>query len=311
MPTPTVSVVIPTRNRAHYLQECLGSVFAQTYTQYEILVVDDGSTDGTQSLLAPLEAQGAIRYFRREPAGVSAARNFGVQQSRGQYIAFLDSDDLFEPSKLQKQVSLFEANPHLGFVHCWFTKFNETGELGVRDTSVFRGQVYPSMLTEWSVLMAMPCLLVRRDVFLEVGGFDEHMRWAEDLDLWRRIARHYPLDLVPESLVRVRVHAASTSFDKTHSSQGFVHYMEKALAEDAALSPGFRRAAWAKLYTNLAQNLLGEGGGLQMQLARQHVRTALGYRALHWPAWGVWLTSWVPGGLRRGLAAAWRRLRYG
>jgi glycosyltransferase involved in cell wall biosynthesis len=274
-------------------------------------VVDDGSTDGTKELLAPLAQKNSIRYGRREAKGVSAARNHGISLARAAYIAFLDSDDLFLPTKLEKQYSVFSRDKDLGFVHCSFSKFDdESRDLGVRDTSLFQGQIYPDMLLEWSVLMAMPCMLMRTDVLKEVGGFDEQMTWAEDLDLWRRIARYYRVGVVPEALVKVRVHAASTSFDKTSSSKGFERYLEKAFAEDSELTKDFRKRATAKMYTKLAQNLLGEGGEVQMKQARQLARRALAARPFQLSASASWLVSFLPRALRNRLATGLRSARY-
>ncbi len=212
MAVPNISVVIPTRDRAGYILEALDSVFAQTYTDYEVIVIDDGSRDETQKLLGPLIQQGKIQYQFQKSSGVSAARNRGVKAAQAPYIAFLDSDDLFLPTKLEKQLIIFDQNPKLGFVHCCFSKFDSSErDLGIRDTSRFDGWIYPKMLLEWSILMAMPCMLMRKDAIIEAGGFDEEMSWAEDLDLWRRIARLYPIGVVSEPLVRVRVHNASTT----------------------------------------------------------------------------------------------------
>lgn len=311
MTDPLVSVVIPTRNRAQYILRSLDSVFAQTFTNYEIVVVNDGSTDNTKELLTPLIQKGSIRYEWQEAKGVSAARNYGVRLARAPYIAFLDSDDLFLPTKLEKQISIFSKDKELGFVHCSFSKFDDEGhDLGVRDTSRFQGQIYPNMLLEWSVLMAMPCMLMRADVLKEVGGFDEQMTWAEDLDLWRRIARRYRVGVVPKDLVKVRVHAASTSFDKTGGSRGFERYLEKAFAEDTGLGEGFRKQATAKMYAKLAQNLLGEGGGQQMKQARQHALRALAARPLQLSAMATWLASFLPRSMRHTLVGGLRSLRY-
>lgn len=311
MANPLVSVVIPTRNRGQYISQALDSVFAQTFTNYEIIVVDDGSTDNTKELLTPLIQKGSIRYELQDAKGVSAARNYGVRVARAAYIAFLDSDDLFLPTKLEKQLSVFSRDKELGFVHCSFSKFDDQGQdLGVRDTARFQGQIYPSMLLEWSVLMAMPCMLMRADVLKEVGGFDEQMTWAEDLDLWRRIARRYRVGTVPEALVKVRVHAASTSFDKTGGSRGFERYLEKAFAEDPGLKEGFRKQAAAKMYAKLAQNLLGEGGAEQMQQARQHALRALAARPLQLSAMATWLASYLPMRVRHTLVGGLRSLRY-
>jgi glycosyltransferase involved in cell wall biosynthesis len=307
MVAPTISVVIPTRNRAAYLLEALRSVFEQTYRDFEIIVVDDGSTDGTQQALESLVNQKTIRYLLRDPKGVSAARNFGIEQAQGKYIAFLDSDDLFLPTKLAKQIQVLQMKPGLGFVHCWFRKFNDDGaDLGIRDTSRFQGAVYPQMLLEWSVLMAMPCMLMSKKAIEEAGGFDEKMTWAEDLDLWRRIARHYEIDLVPEALVKVRVHQSSTTSDKTNSGDGFVRYLDKALEEDAGLDTRFRQEAKARMYTKLAQNLLGQGGRLQMRIARQHAAKAISQRPLRAAGWLAWIGTLIPSGIRRQLT---KRLR--
>lgn len=311
MAAPLVSVVIPTRNRAAYVQQALQSVFAQTNRDYETIVVDDGSTDETAQVLQPLIQQERIRYFARAQRGVSAARNFGVSRAAGNYIAFLDSDDVFLPSKLEKQLQVFRAKPELGFVHCWFSKFSDDGrDLGTRDTSRFRGRIYPDLLLEWSVLMAMPCMLMRKASFEAAGGFDEHMTWAEDLDLWRRMARQFEVDLVPEPLVKVRVHADSTSFDKSKAGEGFVRYLDKALHEDRSLSEGFRREARARMYTKLAQNLLGEGGPAQMRIARQHATLAVQQQPLRLAGWLTWLASLLPLAARKWLAGGLRRSRY-
>ncbi len=297
MADPLVSVIIPTRNRAQYILQALDSVFTQTFTNYEIIVVDDGSTDRTKELLVPLIQEESIRYERQEAKGVSAARNFCISLARAPYIAFLDSDDLFLPTKLEKQ--------------CSFFKFDDEGrDLGLRDTTHFQGQFYPSMLLEWSVLMAMPCMLMRADVLKKVDGFDEQMTWAEDLDLWRRIARRYRVGVVPEALVKVRVHATSTSFDKTHGSHGFERYLEKAFAEDLSLSASFRRRATAKMYAKLAQNLLGEGGAEQMKQARQHAQQALAAWPLQLSALATWLASFLPKSMRHAIASGLRTIRY-
>lgn len=311
MTDPLVSVVIPTRNRAQYILQALDSVFTQTFTNYEVIVVDDGSTDNTKELLAPLIRKGSMRYEQQEARGVSAARNHGIRLARAPYIAFLDSDDLFLPTKLEEQLRIFLSEKDLGFVHCSFSKFDDLGrDLGVRDTSRFQGRVYPGMLLEWSVLMAMPCMLMRADVLKEVGGFDEQMTWAEDLDLWRRIARRYRVGVIREALVKVRVHASSTSFDKTGGSKGFERYLEKAFAEDPELDEGFRKRATAKMYAKLAQNLLGEGGAEQMKRARRHAKRALAARPLQLSALVTWLASFLPKSVRHIVASELRSVRY-
>lgn len=311
MASPTVSVVIPTRDRAQYIVEAIESVLAQTYPDYEIIVIDDGSTDSTRESLAQYVKNDRLRYERQDALGVSAARNHGVRLARGRFIALLDSDDLFLPTKLEKQMALFGQDPELGFVHCNFSKFDDQDrELGVRDTSRHQGSIYPQILQEWSVLMAMPCMLVRKVVFETVGGFDEQMSWAEDMDLWRRIARKYPVGTVSEALVKVRVHSASTTFGKVGAADGFKRYLDKAFVEDPALSPMFRRRAYAKMHAKLAQNLLGEGGTAQMHIVRDHSLKALANWPLQISAVFSILASLLPSGVRRSLVNFSRNRRY-
>lgn len=308
----TVSVVIPTRNRGAYILQALESVFAQTYPDYEIIVVDDGSEDETAEILQPLAKAGKLRYITQPASGVSAARNRGVAEAAGRYIAFLDSDDLFMPSKLEKQVALFERHPQLGFVHCWFSKFDDAGrDLGLRDTSRFDGQIYPAMLQEWDVLMAMPCMLMRKDALQAAGGFDTAMRWGEDLDLWRRMAMRHPVSLVREDLVGVRVHGSNISTQRREAVSHFERYLDKAFADDPALSANFRRQTYARLYTSFARNLLGEGRAQDMRLVRQLCGRALAAWPLAWGGVVPWLASFIPSGARQRLAAWVRRRRYG
>lgn len=309
--TPVVSVIIPTHNRAALVQEAVKSALAQTFTGIEIVIVDDGSVDGTETALQPLTKTGRVRSIRQANAGPAAARNRGIREARGEWVAFLDDDDLFEPDKIEKQMALAARMPDARFIHSDFRKFNEESpDLGVRDTSWFSGDMYPGILEHWSTLMASPCVMVRRDVLAEVGGFDETMRWAEELDLWRRIARKYPFFHVPEPLTKVRQQAVSLSSDKSRAADPYRIMLEKAFADDPKLDEAFRRRALAAMYTNVSHNLLGEGGATEMRLARGFARTALGYRPLEAGAWAGLAASFIPRGVRGRLAGVVRQLRF-
>lgn len=309
--TPIVSIIIPTYNRAALVQQAIASVLAQTYTDFECIVVDDGSLDDTKAALQPLIAGARIHYAHQPNAGLSAARNHGLRLARGAYISFLDDDDLYEPRKLARQVEYMKAHPDAMLVHCWFRKFSDQNpDLGLRKTDWFQGWIYPQMLSYWRMLMATPCLMFRRELFDEVGVFDESLRYAEDFDMWRRIARKYPFHLVPESLVRIRQQAVSMSSHKAGSAAHFRAVLEKAFAEDPQLSPRLRAHALAAMYTSVAQNLLGEGGPAEIVAARQHLRSALRLQPLAPAAWLTLLASLLPRGLRGALAAALRRLRF-
>jgi glycosyltransferase involved in cell wall biosynthesis len=307
---PNVSIVIPTYNRAAYILEAIESILSQTYRDYEIIVVDDGSTDKTREVLEPLVEAGEIRYVYQENRSKSAARNHGIRLAGGKYIAFLDSDDLFAPDKLEKQVRFLDENPEIAFVHSWYSKFDDGGNhLGTRDTSRFSGWVYPEILLTWSVLMAVPCMMVRAEVLEAVGGFDENQFWGEDLDIWRRITMRYPIDLVPEPLTRVRVHPGNLSKSEAKPLIWFENYLHSAFADDPDLSPVFKRKAWAKLYTNTGHNLLGEGSPELMSQVRECSLKAIAKWPLTPGAYFGLAASLLPVNLRHSLLKFWRARR--
>ena len=307
---PIVSVIIPTYNRATFLMEAIQSVRTQSFTDYELIVVDDGSTDHTRAVLEPLIERGEICYVFQQNQGESAARNKGVLLAQGKYIAFLDSDDLFMPEKLEKQVACLDTSLDLGLVHSGYSKFDVAGnDLGYRDTSHLFGWVYPQILLEWSVLIAVPTVMVRASVLAEVGGFDKRMSHAQDLDLWRRIAMHYRFAVIPEMLSKVRKHPGNVSRQLTKTADGFQFYLKKAFNDDLNLSPALKRKAMAGMYTNVGISLLAEGNIKEMKTARQCSLQSIS----HWPfylrAYATILGSFLGLGTRNRLARSWRKLR--
>ena len=195
---PRVSVIIPTFNRAAPVREAVASVLAQTCRDFELLVVDDGSTDATLEALASFF--GEIRLLRTSRRrGVSAARNLGAAASRGEWLAFLDSDDMWLPEKLARQLAQLEAHPEL--------ELCQTGETWVRrgvrvnppQTHVKEGgQIFFRSLER--CLISPSAVVMSRRLFEAAGGFDEELPACEDYDLWLRLWR-YEVGLVPEPLV--------------------------------------------------------------------------------------------------------------
>ncbi len=310
---PKVSVIIPTYNRAEYLPDAIESVLAQTFNDCEIIVVDDGSIDDTQATLQPWITAGKIRYDSQTNQGVSAARNRGIQLAAGEYLAFLDSDDVFVAEKLAKQVAILDADAGVGLVHNNFRRVDMAENLlAERDTSKLDGYIYPEMLLDWSVLIPPSCVMLRAATLAETGGFDEAMRWGEDIDLWRRVARHYRFAAIPETLTTMRVHAENTSGAKAdpRAIDDFERYLQKALDDDPALLPNFRRRAWAKLYSNAGHNILAAGAPEQMSAARAYSLKAIRQNPAQWSAYLGWLASWIGPEVRQKLLVLWRKARY-
>lgn len=182
---PKVSVMIPAYNSAKYLSEAIASVLDQTYTDYEIIVINDGSTDNTQGVIAPY--LGKIRYFEQENQGVSATRNRGIYLSRGDLIAFLDADDIFMPHKLEQQVAILETQPEIGIVNSGFRIITEDGE---EVADIERWHTIPDLTPEICLLhkpVLPSAMMFRRDWLIKVDGFDPRFFASEDVDIVLRM----------------------------------------------------------------------------------------------------------------------------
>lgn len=206
MPVPTVSVVIPTYNRAHVLPRALDSVLAQTYRDFEVLVVDDGSTDETADVLAHYgDRDERVRYLvQPQNTGVSAARNRGIREARGSLVAFLDSDDAWFPEKLERQVGRFrQSSDDVGLVYCGVETVydKEIDDEGWVFQPGHRGDVFEDLLLE-NVIHTGSGVVIRRSVTDAAGFFDEGIPASEDYEYWIRIAQHYAFDFVAEPLLR-------------------------------------------------------------------------------------------------------------
>jgi glycosyltransferase involved in cell wall biosynthesis len=196
--SPRVSVIIPTYNRACMVGEAIESVLDQNYSSFELIVIDDGSTDQTPDLLRSFGRR--IIAIRQENKGVSAARNLGISHASGELIAFLDSDDLWLPGKLTAQVDFFRRNP--ASLIC------QTQEIWIRNgrrvNPKHRHEKRSGMIFEPSLalcLVSPSAVIMRRRLFDRVGRFDENLPACEDYDLWLRIGRRFPVHLIDRPLV--------------------------------------------------------------------------------------------------------------
>jgi glycosyltransferase involved in cell wall biosynthesis len=199
MHTPLVSVVIPTHNRPHFLAQAIDSVRAQTFSDYEIIVVSNGerADPASRSIAA------GCRYFQLAEGNVSRARNLGIQEARGEWIAFLDDDDLWLSHKLERQLEAARLT-NTDMVASDYVEFFPDGREIVRQPRLMRDWDYTKALSHLFWWAATPAIMVRKSALSEVGGFDPDLRYGEDCDLWRRISWRHKIHQMDEILVRVR-----------------------------------------------------------------------------------------------------------
>jgi len=218
-PKPKVSVIIPKHNRAALVIEAIDSVLAQTYKDFELIVVDDGSTDNTQDALKGYADR--IRYIYQENQRRSEARNTGIKAASGEYIAFLDDDDLWLPQKLEKQVTFLDAHPGIGLVHTFTDAIDITGRIIEKERksrlqfykkSMKLGYTYEGM-SRFSALF-VSSLMLRSRCLKNVGLFDPPTEAYEDWDFTLRFALEYRIGIIPELLVKFRIHKVHTTADE-------------------------------------------------------------------------------------------------
>lgn len=240
----SVSVIIPSYNYGRFIAEAIGSALRQSLAPGEIVVVDDGSADDTAEIVAGFGER--VRYIRQENAGVCVARNRGVAESSGELIAFLDADDIWEPTKLEKQAELFERDGRIGLVHCGMREFDtDTGETIAVHTNGMEGEVADELLL-WenaAVNVSGSAIVVSREAFEAAGGFDPRQKCGEDWDLCYRIARRYRVGFVREPLVNYRSHRAAAHRNVREMERGMGLFYEKAFAEGGPEVAGLRRRA--------------------------------------------------------------------
>lgn len=225
---PKISVVIPAYNAMAYLPETMESVLGQSFEDFEAIVINDGSFDQTAQWVSQV-TDPRVRLISQENQGNAGARNTGIIHAQGDYVAFLDADDLWEPTKLEKQVRVLEENPDVGLVYTWVAYIDERGTLTGR---VFKheveGQVW-SQLTEHNIVESGSVAMVRRSCFETVGLFDRNLgSHVEDWDMWLRMANHYPFKVVKEPLVYYRQVSNSTSRNWAAMACSFELVIEKA-----------------------------------------------------------------------------------
>jgi glycosyltransferase involved in cell wall biosynthesis len=206
--TPQVSMVLPTYNQAHFLTEALDSIFAQTQADFELIVVNDGSTDNTAAVLAAYQQRHAFTLIEQENRGLPTALNVGFQRARGVYLTWTSSDNVLLPNMLEELSRALDRNPAVGLVYADRYLITDDGlELGRFDLPEYD----PFLLLHVNLVHC--CFLYRRECMTRVGLYDPEFIYGEDWEYWIRIAHHFRMQHVPAALYRYRVHETSMTSD--------------------------------------------------------------------------------------------------
>jgi glycosyltransferase involved in cell wall biosynthesis len=262
---PLVTVIIPTYNRAHLLSRAIRSVLCQTFQEWELIIVDDGSVDNTEEIVKGF-SDPRVRYIRHQAnRGESAARNTGIQMARGKYIAFLDSDDEWLPEKLEKQLKIFEnSDDEVGVVYTGAVFIDdETGKQRIKKPRA-KGWIFIEELA-FNPVGSPSRVMVKRECFDKCGGFDEKML-LPDWDMWIRLAEQYKFDYVEDPLVRYFEHRGSVSAQADRLIAGYKRLWAKYGIE--------RRERWIRAlhYFRLGHRLCYYGA---MRVGRQYLLKAV------------------------------------
>jgi glycosyltransferase involved in cell wall biosynthesis len=247
-----VTVIIPNYNYGHYLRLALDSVLMQSYQRLEIIVVDDGSKDNSESVVGSYGDR--VRFVRQKNQGVSAARNRGVKGSKGELIAFLDADDLWLPTKLEKQVHKIINDPEIGLVHCGFEEIDASGKRLDKSVDGMEGWVSKELLLfERPVVLATGSTgLIPRATFEAVGGFDGRLSTSADWDLCYRISRRQRIGFVPEALVLYRAHGRNMHANIRLMEHDVLLGYKKAFSERDPQLRAIRRRSYSNAHMVLA-----------------------------------------------------------
>ncbi len=267
---------------ARFLASSVQSVLQQTYTHLELIVVDDGSTDGTKDALGPFMSDPRFRYHHQRNRGAAAARNTGIRMAQGELIAFNDADDLWYREKLERQLPLFKASEQVGVVYSERDVIDEHGaKIPTRRVERRRGAALSGRILVENFVTNSSAVL-RRDCIERFGVFDESLKRSEDFDLWLRYSLYYAFDFVPEPLMAHRKWPDQMTKDKSLVFEANFLIQERFLRDHpGVVSRRDANRAWANRYTSRGRWLASRG---QRVAASRDFRSALKHRPTHIPA---------------------------
>lgn len=222
-PPPRVSVIVPCYNAEEYVAETIRSVLEQSIEELELIVLNDGSEDGSGVVIQGFDDPRLV-YVAKSNSGVADTRNQGVDRARASVIAFLDADDLYERTNLEKKIDFLDAHPDIGLVHCDLEHFDDSGPLKIERRAECVGDALHAIL-EFRTTVTPCCAVVRKDLFQEVGGFDTRLSTSADRDLSIRLAARTRIGYIAEALARYRHHPAQMhmNIDAMENDLGIIY----------------------------------------------------------------------------------------
>ena len=253
---PVVSVIVPTYKGTEFLREAIDSILAQTYPAVEPVIINDGSPDNTAEVLA--EYGDRIVAITQQNAGTASARNRGLKEITGDYVAFLDHDDLWHPDKLEKQMALFNQFPEAGMVYCGRQFFDHyTRKITSEHPAEAELNVHQLLSMQ---AIALQAVVIKKSIIDELGGFDTGISGADDWELTIRIAAKYRVLGVPECLVDIRGHEGQQSINSDYMYQRIAIVLDRYrnLHTNCSECAAAQKAAWHFLNEMYYQQMLGQ-----------------------------------------------------
>jgi len=256
---PTISVLLPVRNGADFIEECLESVFAQTFKDFECLVINDGSTDET-AVLVKKNKDIRLRSFELKPGrGVPGALNFAILQTRGKYLARVDADDILHPQRFEKQVRYMEEHPEIGVLGSWAACFGSNKHL-IQPPADHAGIVQKLL---FDTALFHPTVLIRRSIFEKQPCFyNEKYPYTEDVELWLRLAHKTRFANLQEHLVRRRLHRGMSTYRNKKKMQYLIFKLRKKLVTEFVQDERLGRDILEQMDRVFANNFQGTFRGV-------------------------------------------------
>ncbi|RIZ71942.1 MAG: glycosyltransferase [Methylococcales bacterium] len=286
MSSPLVSIITPVYNGEQYLSEAIESALAQTYQNFELLIINDGSTDNSAEIIKPFLKDSRVIYIEQKNAGVAAARNTAIKQARGKYIGFLDQDDCWLPDKLSTQIQFLEKKPELAFVHSRQDYIQADGVV-ITDypkdwVTDLHGNCFVELFKRNRI--SVLTVLLRKKVIDEIGFFNEAVSRVDDYELWLRICSKYPIDFQDEKLALYRCHDTNASHEYVKMEQAELNalgnFYKKNKEAFMLMDKNILNHRFFVLHTDVANNFFWQEHNYSFAL--HHYLKALYFKPFCW-----------------------------